>query len=59
MPYLHCPSCRLSTFSAAAYSSRDGCPRCGTELAPHPRRLFTPSAPVAQARPVANGREAA
>jgi hypothetical protein len=41
MPYLHCPSCRLSTFSAAAYSSRDECPRCGTELTPQPRGLFS------------------
>lgn len=40
MPYLHCPSCRLSTFSAAADSSRDECPRCGGELGVQPRRLF-------------------
>jgi ribosomal protein S27AE len=40
MPYTHCPSCRLATFSAAAHSSRDECPRCGTLLEPHPRRLF-------------------
>jgi ribosomal protein S27AE len=42
MPYRHCPSCRLSTFSAAAHSTRDECPRCGTELAAHPRPLFRP-----------------
>jgi hypothetical protein len=40
MPYTHCPSCRLATFSAAAHSSRDECPRCGTLLEPRPRRLF-------------------
>jgi hypothetical protein len=40
MPYTHCQSCRLPTFTAAAYSSRDQCPRCGTELARQPRRLF-------------------
>jgi len=40
MPYTHCPSCRLTTFSAAAHSSRDECPRCGTELMRQPRRLF-------------------
>jgi hypothetical protein len=40
MPYTHCPSCRLSTFTAAGYSSRDDCPRCGTQLAAAPRRLF-------------------
>jgi hypothetical protein len=40
MPYTHCPSCRLSTFTAAGHSSRDECPRCGTELRAHPRSLF-------------------
>ncbi len=55
MPYLHCPSCRLSTFSVARYAHRDECPRCGTPLKAEPRRLFDsshrPSAdhPVVQA----------
>jgi len=40
MPYLHCPTCRLSTYSAAAYASHDECPRCGTTLAAAPRTLF-------------------
>lgn len=40
MPYTHCPSCRLATFTAAAHSSRDECPRCGTRLELRPRRLF-------------------
>jgi uncharacterized paraquat-inducible protein A len=40
MPYTHCPTCRLATFSAAVHSSRDECPRCGTPLETHPRRLF-------------------
>lgn len=40
MPYLDCPTCRLASFSAAAYSSRDECPRCGTELEPKQRPLF-------------------
>ena len=40
MPYLHCPSCRLATFSVAFHSTRDECPRCGIELTAHPRRLF-------------------
>jgi hypothetical protein len=43
MPYLQCPTCRLSTFSVAGYSSRDHCPRCGTELAAQARgRRFAP-----------------
>jgi hypothetical protein len=46
MPYTHCPSCRLSTFSAAIHSSRDECPRCGTELSPRPRRLFLVEPPA-------------
>ena len=40
MPYTHCQSCRLPTFTAAAYSSHDECARCGNELARQPRRLF-------------------
>jgi hypothetical protein len=40
MPYLHCPSCRLPTFSAAGYSTREECPRCGSELDAQPRGLF-------------------
>jgi ribosomal protein S27AE len=48
MPYTHCPSCRLATFTAAAHLSRDECPRCGTHLEPHPRRLF--SVPDADAK---------
>ena len=51
MPYLHCPSCRLATFSAAAYTSRDECPRCGTELAPKPRPLFGPIEPFPPGKP--------
>lgn len=40
MPYLHCPSCRLTAYSAARWSSRDVCARCGEELAREPRPLF-------------------
>ena len=40
MPYVHCSSCRLATFSAAGHSSRDECPRCGEELAARARPLF-------------------
>jgi hypothetical protein len=42
MPYLECPSCRLSTFSAARPPAHPECPRCGAELSSHPRRLFRP-----------------
>ena len=32
MPYLQCPQCRLATYSAAAYSTKDTCPRCDASL---------------------------
>jgi len=32
MPYLTCPGCRLSLYSAASHSSVDSCPVCGTSL---------------------------
>src|SRR3954447_9953556 len=32
MPYLNCPSCELTIYSAASYSTRDECPRCATPL---------------------------
>jgi hypothetical protein len=34
MPYIHCPHCSLSVFSAAAHATRDHCPGCGNELPP-------------------------
>lgn len=40
MPYLHCPECRLTTYSAAAHSTRDTCPRCEASLEGAPRSLF-------------------
>jgi uncharacterized paraquat-inducible protein A len=40
MPYLRCPSCKLASYSAAHYSSRDQCPRCGATLRNDPRRLL-------------------
>jgi hypothetical protein len=61
MPYTHCPSCRLSTFSAARHSSRDHCPRCDTELRAEPRRLFlVPDAEATpESQPAGPGSEAA
>ena len=40
MPYLHCPECRLSTYSAAGHSTIDHCPRCDASLEGAPRSLF-------------------
>jgi predicted RNA-binding Zn-ribbon protein involved in translation (DUF1610 family) len=35
MPHVTCPDCGLRTYTAAAWSSLDPCPRCGRAL---PRR---------------------
>jgi serine/threonine-protein kinase RsbW len=32
MPYVTCPGCRLSLYSAASHSSVDSCPVCGASL---------------------------
>ena len=34
MPYVTCPSCRLRAYSAARWSTREVCARCGTPLVP-------------------------
>jgi ribosomal protein S27E len=36
MPYVRCPSCRLSAYTAARYSTRELCARCGEPLAAPP-----------------------
>lgn len=41
MPYLICPRCRLTTYSAALWSSVDECRRCGEELPPRPGATVT------------------
>jgi uncharacterized paraquat-inducible protein A len=32
MPYVICPSCHVSAYSAARWSTQEPCPRCGTPL---------------------------
>jgi rRNA maturation protein Nop10 len=32
MPYVTCPSCHVSAYSAARWSTRESCPRCGGPL---------------------------
>jgi hypothetical protein len=44
----------LSIFSVARHSSRDECPRCGTELRAHPRRLFLVPEPEADHTPLSD-----
>jgi Zn-finger nucleic acid-binding protein len=39
VPYLTCPRCAATVYSAARWSSVDYCPRCGTELRDHDRLL--------------------
>ncbi len=36
MPYVSCPSCHLQAYTAARYSTRETCARCGTPLAAPP-----------------------
>jgi hypothetical protein len=40
MPYLDCPECRLSVFSAPAGTRPQRCPRCGAGLGDRPRSMF-------------------
>jgi hypothetical protein len=42
MPYLTCQRCRIPVYSAARYSTSDGCPSCGAPLAETLRSLFSP-----------------
>jgi len=39
MPYLDCPNCRLTVYSAASWAPIEMCPRCGERLG-GPARLF-------------------
>ncbi len=49
MPYLECPRCRLTVYSAAAYSTKDSCPRCETPLSAARRSLFEETRPRSSA----------
>jgi hypothetical protein len=44
MPYLNCPQCRLTVYTAARHSKAEACPRCDADLSVAPRRLFGPEA---------------
>ena len=52
MPYLHCPQCRLTVYSAAGHSTTDSCPRCEAELESAPRTMFAPPSGESQRGPV-------
>jgi hypothetical protein len=39
MPYLNCPTCHLTVYSAASWAHIDDCPRCGARLG-DPASLF-------------------
>jgi hypothetical protein len=47
MPFLDCPSCRLTVRvrNTEALLGQD-CPRCGDRLSGRPRSLFTPNLPL-------------
>jgi len=36
MPYVVCPKCGTSTYSAARHSTEDKCPRCDAKLSASP-----------------------
>ena len=40
MPYLDCPSCRLTVYCAPQLTPIDRCPRCGSKRLGDPGRLF-------------------
>jgi hypothetical protein len=40
MPYVTCPSCHVSAYSAARWSTRESCPRCGGPLLAPPRPAY-------------------
>jgi hypothetical protein len=44
MPYLNCPSCRLTVYSAPASVSSEECPRCRAKLG-KASRLFRSALP--------------
>ena len=47
MPYVECPSCSQTSYTAAAYNTLELCPHCGDGL---PLRRRVVSALAAQAR---------
>ena len=59
MPYVHCPRCRLTVYSAARRFVRESCPRCDTALDARPRSLFgLPSHESNGSRPAEHAAEA-
>jgi hypothetical protein len=40
MPYVRCSSCQVSAYSAARWSTRESCPRCGATLAAPSRPAY-------------------
>jgi Zn-finger nucleic acid-binding protein len=50
MPYLSCPGCRLSLYTAAVNATTERCPRCDAWLVKSPKQLF-PAARQGNAEP--------
>lgn len=60
MPLVTCPTCALPAYTAARWSTRDDCVRCGTPL-PAPRRTApsaSPAVPVLEPRSATAARPA-
>ena len=49
MPYVECPSCSKTSYTAAAYNTLELCPHCGAGL-PLRRRVVSALAAQAQLR---------
>ena len=49
MPYVECPSCSQTSYTAAAYNTLELCPHCGAGL-PLRRRVVSALAVQAQVR---------
>ena len=50
MPYVECPSCSKTSYTAAAYNTLELCPHCGAGL-PLRRRVVSALAAQAHMRP--------
>jgi hypothetical protein len=46
MPYLSCPTCRLTVYNPPTVAEPERCPRCGVPLSTVAPSLFPPTTPL-------------
>jgi hypothetical protein len=46
MPYLSCPSCRLTVYNPPTIAAPERCPRCNVRLSVQPAAMFAQSGSV-------------